>query len=240
MARLQCFIYDLTMNVTDDLAKVAALIGDPARAVMLWSLLDGQSRPASELAFYANISAQNASAHLARLVEAEMLTVAAQGRHRFYRIATPEVARVIEAMAVLVPSAKNGSQLPKGQTPDLKYARTCYDHLAGRVAVELCQALEQRQFLIKEDLWFCVTEEGELWFAKIGIDLAKLHHRRRPLTRQCLDWSERRPHLAGVLGASLLDRMFHNGWIARVRSTRVIRITTKGKSELRTLLGLNL
>jgi DNA-binding transcriptional ArsR family regulator len=236
----KCFIYHLTMHVTDDLTKVAMLIGEPARVVMLWSLLDGQSRPASELAFCANISAQNASAHLARLVEAGILSVSSQGRHRYYRIATPEAAHVIEAMVALAPSAKNAERLPKGQTPDLRYARTCYDHLAGRVAVELCQTLEKQQLLTGKDQIFTVTGKGERWFCQIGIEIEELRYLRRPLARQCLDWSERKPHLAGALGAALLDQMFRRGWIARVRATRVVRITTEGRTAFQSLFKLNL
>jgi len=228
------------MNVTDDLAKVAMLIGEPARAVMLWNLLDGESRPASELAFCANISAQNASAHLARLVEAGLLTVRPRGRHRYYRIATPEVAHAIEAVAALAPSAKYADRLPRGQTPDLRYARTCYDHLAGRVAVELRQALERQQILISADRTFNVTGKGERWFSQIGIDIDDLRGLRRPLARQCLDWSERQPHLAGALGSALLDQMFRRGWIARVRATRLVRITMEGRTSLQTLLNLTL
>jgi DNA-binding transcriptional ArsR family regulator len=228
------------MDVTEDLAKVAMLIGEPARAVMLWSLLDGESRPAGELAFCANISAQNASAHLARLVEAGILTVSSQGRHRYYRIATPEAAHVIEAMAALVPPAKNADRLPKRPTPDLRYARTCYDHLAGRVAVEIRQALEKQQLLTSGDQTVTVTGKGERWFRQIGIEIDELRRLRRPLARQCLDWSERQPHLAGALGSALLDQMFRRGWIARVRATRLVRITTDGRTAIQSLFKLNL
>ncbi|MEK7833522.1 MAG: helix-turn-helix transcriptional regulator, partial [Acidobacteriota bacterium] len=142
------------MDVKNELAEIAALIGEPTRTKMLWHLAGGQARPAGELAFYANVSAQNASAHLARLVEAGLLAVEAQGRHRYYRIASPEVAHAIESLAVLAPSVNkiSGSQtlaqFPRGQTPDLRYARTCYDHLAGRIAVEICTALNNKGVLV--------------------------------------------------------------------------------------------
>src|SRR5262249_31281052 len=123
------------MDVTKDLAEIAALIGEPTRVVMLWSLLGGQARPASEWAFPASVSARKASAHLASLLEAGMRTVEARGRHRYYRLAGAEVAHAIEALAALAPSAREMADLAPRQTPDLKYARTCYDHLAGRVAV---------------------------------------------------------------------------------------------------------
>jgi len=240
MVKRKCFIYDLTMDVKNELAEIAALIGEPARTMMLWNLSGGQARPAGELAFYANVSAQNASAHLARLVEAGLLTVEAQGRHRYYRIAGPEVAHAIEALAALTPSAAKMAQLPRGQTPDLKYARTCYDHLAGRAAVEICAALKNKCFLVAAGEDFEVTPEGEIWFRKLGIEIGNLRGQRRAFARQCLDWSERQPHLAGALGAALLEQMFRQGWIARVRSSRVIRVTTKGRADLDKLLGLAL
>jgi DNA-binding transcriptional ArsR family regulator len=228
------------MNVKKDLAEIAALIGEPTRVVMLWSLSGGQARPASELAFYANVSAQNASAHLARLVEAGLLAVEARGRHRYYRLAGAEVAHAIEALAALVPSAKEMANLPSRQTPDLKYARACYDHLAGRVAVEICAALENKGYLAAVGAEFEVTRKGEKLFHDLGIDLSELRQQRRAFARQCQDWSERRPHIAGALGAAMLERMFQRGWIARVRSSRVLRVTAKGREDVYKLLKINL
>ncbi len=228
------------MDVRKDLAEIAALIGEPTRVVMLWSLLGGQARPASELAFYANVSAQNASAHLARLVEAGMLAVEARGRHRFYRLAGAEVAHAVEALAALAPAAKEMAGLPRGQTPDLKYARACYDHLAGRVAVEICAALEDKGYLTASGADFEVTGKGEKLFRDLGIEIGELRQQRRAFARQCPDWSERRPHLAGALGAALLEQMLRRGWIARVRSSRIIRVTTRGREDIYKLLKLTL
>jgi DNA-binding transcriptional ArsR family regulator len=228
------------MNVKRGLAEIAALIGEPTRVMMLWSLVGGQARPASELAFYANVSAQNASAHLARLVEAGMLAVEARGRHRYYRLAGAEVAHAIEALAALAPSAKEITNLPSRQTPDLKYARACYDHLAGRVAVEICAALENKGYLAPVGVEFEVTGKGEKLFHDLGIDLSELRQQRRAFARQCQDWSERRPHIAGALGAALLERMFQRGWIARVRSSRVLRVTAKGREDVYKLLKITL
>jgi DNA-binding transcriptional ArsR family regulator len=228
------------MDVKKDLAEVAALIGEPTRVVMLWSLLGGQARPASELAFYANVSAQNASAHLARLVEAGMLAVEAHGRHRYYRLAGAEVAHAIEALAILAPSAKEAPGSPPRQTSDLKYARTCYDHLAGRVAVEICAALKNKGYLAPVDADFEITSKGEKLFHDFGIEIDELRQQRRAFARQCQDWSERRPHIAGALGAALLERMFQRGWIARVRSSRIVRVTGKGREEVYMLLKLTL
>ncbi len=227
-------------GVIKDLAEIAALIGEPARVVMLWSLLGGQARPASELAFYANVSAQNASAHLARLVEAGLLTVEARGRHRYYRLSGADVAHAVEALAALAPTAKEMADLPPRQTPDLKYARTCYDHLAGKVAVEICAALKDKGYLAPVDADFEITGKGEKLFRDFGIEVDELRKQRRALARQCQDWSERRPHLAGALGAALLELMFQRGWIARVRSSRIVRITAEGREDVYKLLKLTL
>src|SRR5262249_3034688 len=178
LVRQKCFIYHLTMDVKKDLAEIAALIGEPTRAVMLWSLLGGQARPASELAFNAEVSAQNASAHLSRLVEAGMLVVEAQGRHRYYRLANAEVAHAIEALAALAPSAKEMARIPRGQTPDLKYARTCYDHLAGRVAVEICATLKEKEYLELVGADFALTGKGEKLFRDLGIEIRELRQLR--------------------------------------------------------------
>ena len=228
------------MDVKQDLAEIAALIGEPTRIAMLWSLLGGQARPASELAFYANVSAQNASAHLARLVEAGMLAVEARGRHRYYRLAGAEVAHAIEALAALAPSARATANLAPRQTPDLKYARTCYDHLAGRVAVEICAALKDKGYLAAAGADFEVTGKGEKLFHDLGMEIGELRQHRRAFARQCPDWSERRPHIAGALGAALLEQMFRLGWIARTRSSRIVRMTAKGKEDIYKLLRLNL
>jgi len=228
------------MDVKQDLLEIAALIGEPTRVVMLWSLVGGEARPASELAFYANVSAQNASAHLARLVDAGWLTVESRGRNRFYRLAGAEVAHAIEALAALAPSAKEMASLAPRQTPDLKYARTCYDHLAGRVAVEICAALNNKGYLAPAGDDFEITGKGEKLFRGLGIDIGELRRQRRAFARQCPDWSERRPHLAGALGAALLEGMFQRGWIARVRSSRVVRVTAIGREDVYKLLKLTL
>jgi DNA-binding transcriptional ArsR family regulator len=240
LATRKCFIYHLTMDVKQDLVEIAALIGEPTRVVMLWSLVGGQARPASELAFYANVSAQNASAHLARLVAAGLLAVEAHGRHRYYRLAGADVAHAVEALAALSPAAKETAGLPPRQTPDLKYARTCYDHLAGRAAVEICAALNDKGYITPSGADFEITSKGEKLFSDLGIEIGELREQRRAFARQCQDWSERRPHIAGALGAALLERMFQRGWIARVRSSRIVRVTARGKEDVYKLLKLAL
>ena len=233
------------MDVELELVKIAALVGEPARAIMLWNLMGGQARPAGELAYYANVSAQNASAHLAKLVDGGLLAVEARGRHRYFRLANPEVAHAVEALAALISSGDPKSTdksrpAPQPHAPDLKYARTCYDHLAGRVAVDLCDALINKRYLAQAGNVYEVTSHGEMWFCELGIEIGKLRQQRRAFARQCLDWSERRPHLAGALGAAVLAHMFRHGWIARVRSSRLIRVTTKGRTDLYQSLRLTL
>src|SRR5215813_2642901 len=240
LAKHKYFIYHLTMDVKKDLAEIAALIGEPTRIVMLWSLLGGQARPASELAFYANVSAQNASAHLARLVEAGMLAVEARGRNRYYRLAGAEVAHAVEALAALAQFPGEAPGLAPRQTPDLKYARTCYDHLAGRVAVEICAALKDKGYLLPVGVDFEVTSKGEKLFHDLGMEIRELKQERRAFARQCPDWSERRPHIGGALGAALLEQMFRRGWIAQVRSSRIVRVTIRGKEDIYKLLRLTL
>src|SRR5262245_20744285 len=240
LARPKCFIYHLTMDVKQDLAEIAALIGEPTRIVMLWSLLGGAARPAGELAFYANVSAQNASAHLARMLEAGMLAVEARGRRRYYGLAGAEVAHAVEALAALAPSARETAGLASRQSPDLKYARTCYDHLAGRVAVEICAARKHKGYLAAAGADFEVTGKGEKLFHDLGMEIGELRGQRRAFARQCPDWSERRPHIAGALGAAMLEQMFRRGWIAQARSSRIVRVTAKGREDIYRLLQLTL
>src|SRR5262249_36201591 len=160
------------------------------------------------------------------------------GRNRFYRLAGAEVAHAIEALAALAPSAKEMASLAPRQTPDLKYARTCYDHLAGRVAVEIFAGLEGRGDFSTARARVEVTGKGAKLFRDLGIDTRELRQQRRAFARQCPDWSERRPHLAGALGAALLEGMFQRGWIARVRSSRVVRVTAIGREDVYKLLNL--
>jgi DNA-binding transcriptional ArsR family regulator len=227
------------LAIAERVRAVAALVGEPARAVMLWSLLEGRAKPASELAFHANVSAQSASGHLAKLLGAGLLTVERRGRHRFYKLANAEVATAVESIAALVPR-DHVPRLPSGQTAVLRYARSCYDHLAGRVGVQITDALQRKRWLVPEEKAYVVTPSGRRGFATIGIDLAAIQAPRRALARQCLDWSERRPHLAGVIGAELLKRFLAARWVARVRDSRVLRVTSEGRRELNALFALRL
>jgi DNA-binding transcriptional ArsR family regulator len=218
-------------------ASVAALIGDVARANILFALMGGRALTASELAWHSGVTAQTASGHLAKLLDAGLIAVEKQGRHRYYRLATQEAAGAIEAlMAVAALGPKR--HRPTGPKDEaMRAARTCYDHLAGQLAVALADMLCERDYIVLSDGAGAVTAKGETFLSDFGIDLVAGAKAKRPLCRTCLDWSERRPHLAGRLGAALLDRCLALGWIARIPSSRTIRITQDGRDGFTRTLG---
>jgi DNA-binding transcriptional ArsR family regulator/DNA-binding PadR family transcriptional regulator len=222
-----------------DIAAIAALIGDPARANMLLALMGGLSLPAGELAMCANISPQTASSHLSKLLQAKLLSIKVQGRHRYYRLARPEVGSALESLLVIALPGPSRVRRESEQDNPLRFARSCYSHLAGRVAVEMNEAFQKRGLLVTERSGqYRLTEQGRRWFEKFGIDPAELKASRSGFARECLDWTERRHHLAGALGTVLLDRLFTLKWVVRVDKTRVVRVTHKGREELRKLLGI--
>jgi DNA-binding transcriptional ArsR family regulator len=209
-----------------DISTPAALIGDPTRATFLTALADGTALPASELAERAGVSASTASVQLAKLVEGGLLEVERSGRHRYYRLADPSIASAIEALAVISPHRPATSLKTARVGSELQAARTCYDHLAGALGVALLEAL-QRQRLLGPELE--LTPRGAARFGELGLDMGSLGHGRRPLTRPCLDWTERRHHLAGALGAALASRFLELGWIERRPTSRAVRVTDTGR-----------
>lgn len=220
------------MEVEGKFVSISNLICEPTRARMLWNLLDGRAYTATELAVVADISATSASNHLSKLLEAELLKVESQGRHRYYSFARAEVAYAVESLANLA----NGGAAKKIERKDydsgIEYCRTCYDHLAGFVGVKLAEAMEQKAFLRKTETAYTVTRKGWQWFAKLKISQNDFTANRRPLTRQCLDWSERQPHLAGGLGATLLEKSLQRKWFEKVQFSRELTVTSKGRTEL--------
>jgi DNA-binding transcriptional ArsR family regulator len=221
------------MRADPDLASVASLIGDPARAAMLAALLGGQSLPAGELARCACVSPQTASAHLARLVGGGLLRVSRSGRHRYYQLHSPEVGTALEALAAIAPQARVQSLRESQSAGALRFARTCYDHLAGVVGVAVTEGLVDQGVLIVDADTYHVTVDGTSWFARWGIDLEKLRQARRSFARPCLDWSERRYHLAGALGAALAHTLLERAWLVRVAGNRAVRLTEQGRAGLR-------
>ena len=223
------------VNARFPLASTAALIAEPARAAMLMALLDGRAFAAGELAREANISAQSASMHLAQLLEGGLVKVAQEGRHRYYRIASAEVAHAIEALGVISTPRK---RKPAGEDDSISFARTCYDHLAGELAVRLAAAFEKNGLLIVKDTReYELTLRGEEFLAQWKIDAAALRGTRRCFARRCLDWTERRDHLAGALGAAVCQTFLESGWMTRDRKSRIVRVTTSGREQLEPLLG---
>ena len=220
-------------------SRIAGAIGEPARARMLYCLSDGRARTSTELAAVAEVSPSTASAHLQRLENERLVKVLAQGRHRYYSLRGPEVAAALEALSVLAGGSEE-ARLPN--TPDyLRAARTCYDHIAGALGVALHDRWQALHWLVPaagKDPSYAVTPAGEKGFARLGIDLERAGALRRRLAFACLDWSERRPHLGGALGAAVLNLALKGKWVARDPGTRALEITGLGRREMWARLGL--
>jgi DNA-binding transcriptional ArsR family regulator len=224
-----------------DIAPVAALLADGARAAMLMALLDGLPRAAGELSKLAGVSAATTSAHLARLLDGGLLAVQPQGRHRYYRLAGPEVAMVIEVLAQVSPVKPAVGLRRSREAAFLADARTCYDHLAGRAGVALLDALLDGRILAgyptEAGTCYELTAAGERALAGFGVDVAALRHTRRKFAGSCLDWTQRRPHLSGALGAAITSRLLELGWIERGRARRSVRVTLAGLDGLASTFG---
>jgi DNA-binding transcriptional ArsR family regulator len=221
-----------------DIARVAALIGDPARANMLSALLSGKALTATELSQVAGITVQTASSHLKQLSEGGLLAPRKQGRHRYFSLASEEVAQVLESIMVLAEGAGHIRTRTGPRDADLRKARVCYNHLAGHMGTALYDGLNARGFLELSDQGLDLTEAGAGFLAGFGVNLDALRRKRAPLCRECLDWSERRTHLAGSLGRALLSQMEALGWAKRIPDSRVIRFTKAGETQFQeTFLG---
>jgi DNA-binding transcriptional ArsR family regulator len=214
-----------------DVAALGALIGDPARARMLTALMNGIALTATELALEAEVAPSTASTHLAKLTAAHLLAIEQQGRHRYFRLADHEVAEMLEHLGEM--SSRSNQRARIGPSdPSLRAARVCYDHLAGERGVWLFEAMKKRRLLTGRDA-IEISSSGETFFTRFGIDVAQLASGRRPLCRTCLDWSERRHHLAGALGAALLQRVFALKWARRELNTRAVVFSPSGERLFR-------
>ena len=221
-----------------DIASIGALLADDARASMILTLLGGKPISAGELARRAGISPSGASAHLKRLREGAFITQESAGRHRYFRLASAELAEALESLARVAPVRPVSSFRESEGTHALKRARTCYDHLAGELGVAVADALVERGVLTRTDEAFTVTDHGSRWLAALGIDTEAVAGSRRSFVRPCLDWSERRPHLAGSLGAAVADVFFARRWIRRLPGGRTVAVTPGGRAWLERELGL--
>ena len=219
-------------------ARIGAMIGVPARANMLAAMAGGHALTATELAMHAGVTPQTASSYLKKTMDANFIAVEKQGRHRYYRLADPRVGDVLEPLAQLIPDGLVVHRKPSKILSELRESRMCYDHLAGVLGVALADALRKEGFVTEDDQDFHTTEAGAAFFVGLGIDLGQLKEKRRHFARRCLDWSERRPHVGGTLGAALADKFIKNGWIERVTDTRKVILTNQGRSALKAKLSI--
>jgi DNA-binding transcriptional ArsR family regulator len=230
------------MNLnTNRMAEIGALIGDPARAVMLGNLMDGRALTAGELAEVAGVAPSTASGHLARMTEARLLELEKQGRHRYYRIASPEIAHIIESLMQFAAGEAPVRKVVTGpKDAALRRARTCYDHLAGRIGVAIGDSLLRDDLIRFEGDSGLVTEAGIERLGGFGIDVGAVSGRSaRPACRPCLDWSERVPHVAGRLGAAICRHYFDRGYLRRQNGGRALDITPPGQAALKRMFGIS-
>jgi DNA-binding transcriptional ArsR family regulator len=236
------FVYHQTMDVEladASIARVAAAIAEPARARMLCSLMDGRARTSTELAVIAEVSPSTASVHLTKLKEQELVKVLAQGKHRYYSLDDERVAATLESLMVLA-GTRSKPFVPNTPT-HLRWARTCYDHMAGEVAVALHDRILKNKWVARKkrhDGAYELTEVGTRALAAYGIEMDTTNFTRRRIACGCLDWSERRPHLGGALGAALLRSALQHKWVLKDLDSRVLRVTKRGEREFLGRLGL--
>jgi DNA-binding transcriptional ArsR family regulator len=221
------------MKEGPSIARIAALIGDHARSEILTALMTGQALTATELAELAGVTKQTVSTHLAKLLDARLLTVENQGRHRYFRLANRDVAQLLESLMQVAYRAGAVRLRSSPREPALRKARVCYDHLAGELGVLAFDSLEQRRFVRSGGAELGVTPHGRQFFSEFGIDVEALADQRRSLCRTCLDWSVRRHHLAGALGQAVLNRCFQLGWARRASGTRVVTFSAAGERAFR-------
>jgi DNA-binding transcriptional ArsR family regulator len=226
------------ISLNPRIAEVAALIGDPARTNMLAALMDGRALTASELAYVARVSPQTASGHLGKLAVAELLAMEKQGRHRYYRLASPLVGQMLEGI-MAVAGAQTRPLRPNRIEDEMRLARTCYDHIAGRLGVALADRLTGEGHVAFLPDGGEVTPSGLNFLSGFGVSLADLRPTKRVFCRPCLDWSERRPHIAGKVGARLCERLLTLGWVRRRVNTRSLEITPPGREGFAARFGID-
>ncbi|WP_317056604.1 ArsR/SmtB family transcription factor [Roseovarius rhodophyticola] len=223
-----------------DISRVASLIGDPARANILTALMSGKALTASELANEAGVTLQTASSHLAKLESGGLIRLRKEGRHKYFRLSGEEVASVLEALMGLAAGTGHLRHRPGPKDPDLRRARVCYNHLAGDMGTQMFDSLKFQSFLSSNGDRLALTAKGRAFVTKFGVDLDHLPKSRAPLCRECLDWSERRSHLAGQLGRAMLARMEALGWSNRIEGTRVVRFTRHGAAAFDQWFGVRM
>jgi DNA-binding transcriptional ArsR family regulator len=223
------------MSISQNVANTALLISDPSRAAILTVLLDGRFHTASELSLLIGVKPQTTSYHLSKLIEQNIIVVESQGRHRYFGIQNEEIAKTIESLLVLSPPAKIKSLKQSREDAAIRYARTCYDHIAGYLGVQIADAFIRKGYLDSE---FSLTPEGQRFFEEMQVDVKEIKRKRRSFCHKCLDWSERRHHIAGAVGLALLEKFIELEWVVRLPKTRAISVTKKGRDGMRNLLGI--
>ena len=226
------------MNTGPLIAEIAGLVGEPARATMLSALLDGRALTATELAYAARVTPQTASTHLAKLTDAELLTSIRNGRHRYFRLASPKVVEMLNGiMAIALDNRPRYRPLSR-QAQELSSVRICYDHLAGRLSVDLADSFTTREYIVLGDEATEITADGTRFLTEFGIDLFAAGRRRRRFYRSCLDWTERRPHTGGAVGAALANRLFDLGWTERMKHSRAVIVSASGRHGFLETFGI--
>ena len=224
----------------DTFITTASLLCEPSRARIVWNLLDGRAYTATELASVSDLSPTSVSNHLSKLLKGEIVKVDVQGKHRYYSFASEEVAYVVESLANFGREKRVcGPEKPLAIS-DIKYCRSCYDHLAGKVGVRIADSLLSRGMIRLQNKNFEITEKGDKFFRDFGLEVNKLQNQRRHFAKACLDWSERKYHLAGALGAALFDEMLRKDWLRRTKNSRVIVITSRGQIEAENTFGIEI
>jgi DNA-binding transcriptional ArsR family regulator len=214
------------------ISSLGYLLADPGRSAMLLALLEGRALPAGELARAAAVSAQSASAHLAKLSKGGLITMQRDGRCRYYKLAGPRVANALEALGAISTVHPAAKYIRSRADESMLLARSCYDHLAGRVGVALTETMQKQRIIVAEgERDYRVTARGADWLGELGINMESLQSGKRNFARQCLDWTERRPHVSGALGAALMQHFLDDGWLARRRKSRALRVTQRGQKS---------
>ena len=222
------------LEMDEQFSSIAAIIGEKTRAKMLWHLLDGRAYTALELAIVADISKQSCSNHLKKLIESNILKVEKQGRHKYFKLYDKQVAKALEGMVFLTAQKGKKKRLLDSHATKsgIKYARSCYDHLAGYIGVELQENFIQHGLLQFSESGYLFPEKGIKKFSELGIDVKQLEGLKRKLAYPCLDWSERKHHIGGALGAALLQYMLSHDWLRKKKHSRELMVTSRGYQEL--------
>jgi len=228
------------MSEIEEFSQIVSILAEVNRAKILWTLLEGRAYTTTELAIIGENSTTSTSNHLGKLLDAGIIKMEKQGRHRYYSYSRPEIAYSIESLARLITIQEGKKELEKVQKSGIYYCRTCYDHLAGFIGVSITQSLEKMEIIYKSESAYCVSPLGWEWFKELGINLEELEGKRRPLTRQCLDWTERKPHLAGLLGAVLFENINQRKWFRKIEGSRELILSPKGRKEMSEIFKLDL